>query len=460
MASRGSTVVMALLFLGACGPRRPEEPVAPASIPVSAPVPVPEKSSGPLTLERAIATAFERNPGLRAAAERIAIAEARVIEAGAAFYPEFGARVSYVKTDNPAQAFGMIVSQRRFSPAFDVNDPGSVANWRPELVGSFAVFRGGADAHAFEAARDGREAADHERSAVRNALAEAVTATWYALLGAREQVAVARASVEAVEGGLAEARKRFDAGALLKSDVLSLEVRRAAAREGGIRAGNAVEQARAGLKALLGSDPGEIDPGAPAAEPLRERTFAEALARASADRPELRASARLIELRRHEVEAEKGAFLPRVDLFGSYGFDDGNLEFSRRQDNWTFGIAVDLNLFSGFRSAARTAAAERRLAEAAALLEQVRLEVEQEVRGATLALGEAEERVKVGESAVAAGEEALRLVRGQFDGGTVTVTRYLEAEAALADARSRAIAARYDVRRAEARVRKSVGAWK
>ena len=35
--------------------------------------------------------------------------------------------------------------------------------------------------------------------------------------------------------------------------------------------------------------------------------------------------------------------------------------------------------------------------------------------------------------------------------------RYLEAEAAQADAQSRAIAARYDVRRAEAKLRKAIG---
>jgi outer membrane protein TolC len=66
----------------------------------------------------------------------------------------------------------------------------------------------------------------------------------------------------------------------------------------------------------------------------------------------------------------------------------------------------------------------------------------------------------VTEKAVAAAEEALRLVREQYQAGTATVTRYLEAEAALADARSRAISSRTDVRRSGAELRKAIGGWK
>src|SRR4051812_9697206 len=50
---------------------------------------------GPLTLDQAIFLALERNPDLRAAAERIGAAEAHVTVAASAFYPQFGARLSY-----------------------------------------------------------------------------------------------------------------------------------------------------------------------------------------------------------------------------------------------------------------------------------------------------------------------------------------------------------------------------
>ncbi len=447
------------VILAACARGRREAAPPPPPVP-EAPAAAPQ--AGPLTLARALEAAFERNPNLRAAAERIGAAQARAGEAASAFYPQVAARSSYVRTDNPAQAFGMIVSRRRFTPSLDVNDPGAKENYRCEVVGYLSIFRGWQDLHHAAAAGHGAEASALERSAIRNALGEAVVATWYAVLGAREQVDVARASIQAVESELAEARKRFDAGALLKSDVLSLEVRLAIAREGRLRARNAVRTAVEGLRVLLAlgsTEEIEIDPEPPA-EPPVDVTARDALAQAQGGRPELRAAAELAEVRRRELEAERGAWLPRVDAFGSWGQDHSAFEWDHDQDNWTLGVVVELDLFNGFRSTHRARAAERRLAEARALQDKARLEVEGEVKTAILALEDARERVEVTVKAVAAAEEALRLVQAQYQAGTATVTRYLEAEAALADARSRAIAARYDVRRAEARLRKAIGFWK
>ncbi len=452
----------ALLACAGRRPTNPEESVLPPP-PTPPVVPLPPAQEGPMTLERAVTLAFERNPSLRAAAERIEVARSRLSEAASAFYPQVAMRSSYVRTDNPAQAFGAIVAQRRFSPFLDVNDPGIVENFRSEVTGYLSLFRGGQDAAGASAAFHGLQAAAFERSALRNALGEAVVATWYAILGAREQMGAAQASIQAVEAELAEARKRFEAGALLKSDVLSLEVRLAAAREGHLRARNAVQTALEGLRTLLALELGdvlEISPDPPVGDDCPECTLSEALARALRDRPEIRAAAELAEIRRRELQSEKGAWLPRVDVFGSWGQDHDTFEWDHDQDNYAFGVVAEMDLFSGFRTKERVRAAERRLREAGFLQDKIRREIEEEVRVSLLALDEARERVRATEASSAAAEEALRLVREQYQAGTATVTRYLEAEAALADARSRSISARYDVRRAEARMKKAMGFWK
>jgi outer membrane protein len=434
-----------------------EGPAVPLRRPASPP------PTGRLTLDETLVLAFERNTDLRAAVERIGAAEAHVTEASSFFYPQLGARLSYGRTDNPAQAFGMIVSQRRFSPSTDVNDPGATQNWRPELVATYSIFRGFQDLYGAEAAQRGVELAAFERSVIHNALGQAVTETYLIHLAARQQIEVAVASTKAVEGELAEARKRYDAGALLKSDLLSLEVRLAAAKDVEVRARNGVQQALASLRVLLALKTDEsIDlsseiPPEDASLPTQRE---EVLRRAAEGRPELRAAARLVDLRRSELSVEQGGWFPRIDAFASYGQDAPDLELSSHQDNWAFGVALDLPLFSGFRTKARVTSAERRLAEARALEEKARLDIEQEVRIALLRREEARERIPLSERAVAAAEEALRLVREQYQAGSTTVTRYLEAEAALADARSRSISSQTDARRAEGAVRKAIGGWK
>src|SRR5579859_814534 len=379
--------------------------------------PVESLPSGPLTLDQVLSLALARNSDLRAAGERIGVAEAHVAEAASTFYPQVGARLSYGRTDNPAQAFGMIVAQRRFSPLSDVNDPGATQNWRPELIASYSIFRGFQDANGVDAAKKSTEIAAFERSAIRNALGHAVTETYFVHLAARQLVEVALASVKAIESELVEARKRFDAGALLKSDVLSLEVRLAVARDGEVRARNGVEHARTSLRVLLALGPEEtveLSSEFPPQDPSLPVDRGDAMKQALEERPELQAAARLVDLRKSELLMEKGAWLPSVDAFASFGQDAPNLDFSAHQDNWTFGFSVDLPLFSGFRTQAKVAAAERRLREVRALEDKVRLGIEQEVRIALLHREEARERGKVTEKAIAAAEEALRLVREQY----------------------------------------------
>jgi outer membrane protein TolC len=333
---------------------------------------------------------------------------------------------------------------------------------RPEIIGALPLFRGGQDYERRQAAALGVEAARFERAAVRNALADAVIATYYTLLAAPEQVEVTRLSIDAVGAALAQARARVEAGTALKSDPLSLEVRLAAAQEGHVRARNAVELARTGLRILLGmraEAPLEIVTLRDVHEPALPEHFADALQEALAGRPEIQAAGRVVAMREHEVKVERAAYLPRVDAVGSYGNDSEDFKLSQTRDNWIFGASAELDLFSGFRTAERVRAAERRLAEARQAERKTQLEVERDVKTAFLAYQEARERARVTAAAIAAADEALRLVQEQYRAGATTITRYLETEVARSDARSRAIAARYDARRTAAGLQKAMGRW-
>jgi len=65
----------------------------------------------------------------------------------------------------------------------------------------------------------------------------------------------------------------------------------------------------------------------------------------------------------------------------------------------------------------------------------------------------------VTEASVAQAEESLSLVRKEYEGGSATITRYLEAELALNRARILAKAACYDKQRAVASVGRGIGYW-
>jgi outer membrane protein TolC len=338
-----------------------------------------------------------------------------------------------------------------------------VENFRPEIIGTWSLFRGGQDYYRKKAAELGVEAAELERSALHNHLAAAVTSAYYALVIAPKEVEVARRSMAAVDSELAQARARYQEGTELKSDVLSLEVRLAQARESEVRAVNAIESAHSGLITLLGGNEG--NPVAVSESTLPPPDWVEpdvnkVLAEARSQRPELHAAERLVELRRSELQAERGARLPRINAYVAYGQNLRSPGFSTAKDNTSLGINAELDLFTGGEVTARISAAERRVAAAEAQREQDRLQIEDEVRKSHVSLREAIERMKVTQAALSAAEEALRLVHEQYGGGAATVTRYLEAEADRADAETRAIAAGYQAYVAEANLKKASGFWR
>jgi len=384
-----------------------------------------------LTLNQAIDHALTNNPDMAIAEERIGQAQAQLGVALSAFYPTVTARVSHESSNNPARVFAMIVAQRDFqnSDFANINQPGFRDNFRPEITGKISLFRGGQDYYRQEAAKLGMDAAELEQTALRNALVEAVTGTYYANLAAREADKVAQDSIAAIRSELDQTRKRYQAGTALKSDVLSLEVQLSEAEATAIATANNIEVTHTGLGILLGlpaTSGFSIAPASSLAKPVSGRPINDLIQQALAVRPELQASAKQVAIREQEVKAEEAAYLPRADAFVSYGQDSQEPGFSAARDNFTAGVSVEMDLFNGFNTKNKVNAAKHKLAEARQNEQKARLSVEQEVKVASLNMKEALARLQVSEAAVAAADEALRLVGEQRRAETVTVTRYLK----------------------------------
>ena len=428
---------------------------------------VPERlNTQSFTLDQAIDYALANNPDLQIAAERIGQAQAQLGVALSAFYPQVTARVGYQHSNNPAEVFGMIVSQRDFdaNSIANINNPGYRQNFRPEIIGKMSLFRGGQDYQASKAAELGIDAAEFERSTVRNALIEAVTATYYAYLAAIETQKAAQDSISAITSELNQTKLQYEAGTVLKSDVLSLDVQLAEAQNAEIRAANGIEIAKTSIANLLGLSSFHAFTVASSstllANPKLPTSFNDLLDQAMAQRPEVKAAASQVEINLRKLKSEQGAYLPKADAYVSYGQNSQSPGFNSEKDNVTAGVTVEMDLFSGFNTQQRVNAAERKAAEAREIERKTKLAIEQEVKIAFLKLKEALARLHVTETSVLAADEALRLVNEERRAEVVTVTRYIESEAARNNAQSNTIAAHYDALSAEAALKKAVGDWK
>lgn len=424
-----------------------------------------ESATQTYTLEQAINIALENNPEIGIMQARIEQANAQLGEALSAFYPQVKADLSYQHSDNPSQAFAMIIAQRRLSFAKGdnyFNHPGGVDNYRPEVTASYSLFRGGQDYYRKKAAELGIETSELEKAATRNRLVNNVTATYFGELAAIDAHMVSLKSIDAVESELHQSKLRYDAGTVLKSDVLSLEVQLAEAKDAEIQAANAIELTKAMLKSLLGLPSGQdviIAESSGNQSPNMPEDFDALLNQALSRHPELQAAEKRAAIAEQQLNAAQAAHLPRADAFVSYGSDSKDLAFSGNRDNVTAGVMVQVDIFSGFATQEKIKKAEHELTAAKEAVRQTRLRVEQQVKTARLKLLEALNRQQVALTSVQASEEALRLVNEQRNAGVVTVTRYIEAEVARDKAQTREIAARYDALRAEADLKQAIGFW-
>lgn len=415
------------------------------------------------TLEQVIDVALDNNPDMSIMESRIEQAQAQLGETLASFYPEIKTSLSYQYSNNPAQAFAMLISQRRLEFAgVDFNHPGGVENFRSQVTASYSLFRGGQDYYMKQAAELGVENSELEKSATRNRLINNVTAAYYGELAAIAAHKVSQRSIDAVESELQQSRVRFDAGTELKSNVLSLEVRLAEAQEAESQSANAIEMAQNMLKTLSGlsiSEKFAINEDAENALPRKVSNFNELLNQTLGNHPELKAAEKRVEIAEKQVLVAKGAYLPRANAFVSYGADSKNMNYSGNNDNVTAGVSVEMDIFSGFATSEKLKKAEHELRSAKESARQTRLQIENQLKTAQLKLQDALKRVEVSAVAVQAAEEALRLVNEQRKAGVETVTRYIEAEVARDKANTRQITARFDAMRAEADLKQASGFW-
>ena len=253
--------------------------------------------------------------------------------------------------------------------------------------------------------------------------------------------------------------------AALKSDVLSLQVRLAQANESLVQSQNRFKLAKASLANLMGFDPAEFsERGNLLANTGETRievpeTYENGIIQALSQRPELEKVRKQLIRSRMGLDAAKKDYLPSIDLVGNYYVDDPNLDYNRDRENWTAGVMLKWDLFTGFSTKAKIDKADATVKEMLSAARQAVLGIKLDVKSAYLNREAAEARYKVAASSVESAEESYRLVKAHYKGGSVSITRYLEAELDRSRARISSTAAFYDKIKADADLARSIGKW-
>ena len=407
------------------------------------------------TLDRAVATALERNPDARAARARIDGAQAMVDQAQSAWRPQVSVSGRYTDTNSPMMAFGSILNQRAFNFGLDFNRPGNIDNLNATGTVAYNLYAGGRATAGRAAARAGVEAADSDLRAAHQHLATEVVRAALNLRKAREAVTAVEGGVRAYEAAVGVARARFDAGQLLKADLLSLEVQLAQTRESLSSARHGAALASRAFHFILGLDPTEAtvelaedDPALARLAPPDTRDFSQ--------RPEILGLQARVRAAGAMVEAARGAKRPTVNAFASYQYDQG-WQTARHGDSWLAGLSVDLNVFDGGQTAGKLRQSNAEVTQVKEMLRKATLGIGLEVEQARLAHADATERLAVSSRAVEQATESASLTRARFEKEALLTADLIGAESRLLESRLRRTFALVDERLALVELRRALG---
>lgn len=398
-----------------------------------------------LDLEQAMALARTRAREAAAARHRATAADERAREAAAMRLPTVSLQEIWLRTDSPAEAFGLLLNQERFSlaefAAGDPNAPSPTENALTRLELSLPLYTGGELPARIRQARLAAAAARDTAAWIEEGAALAGAEAYIRLAQAREQIILLESALATARAHERLAGAFVDQGMLVRSELLRAEVERARLEDLLSQARGQARVAEAGLSFRLAADLSTRWQLEPLPEPTPLAEGLDGWLAAARTRPDLAAAKGLLAAGELEVRARRAGRLPRVALMARRDFNDDR-PFGSAGDSTAIMAVAGIDLFSGGRHRAAAAAARAEAEAGRGEVEQLRAGIQLAIRDAYERAASARERHRTALAALDAAREAERITEARFQQGVVRTIDLLDAATARREAETRELVAR------------------
>lgn len=385
-----------------------------------------------LSLARTIQLALANNLATRTAAEQQNEAAARAREALAPLLPNVGAVAYQASTTANLAAIGF---RKDFIPGMDSTFIGPYDTFDARFYLVQSIFNLGS-IRRYQAGRTGVELAALSDRLAREQIAAAAALAY--IIACRSELAVTavQADLDLARRLLELARTEHDAGVATGLDVTRAQTRVSQEEVRLAQARTSATDARLQLLRVTGlplasrpvlADPLRAErPEPPPVEP--------SVATALQDRCEVRIAESQVRLAAQLRGAAKGDLLPSLDVAGDYGASGVHID---ENDLPTRFIALRLNIpvFNGGANWARLAEADSRLRQARLQRDDVKAQVEQDVRQAVDLLATSNDQVLAADQSLALAKLELAQAQDRFAAGVSDNIEVLSAQTALENAR-------------------------
>lgn len=292
--------------------------------------------------------------------------------------------------------------------------------------------------------------ADATYEVARQDLMERLSNRYFALLAAYDNLKFARSAKQAFRRQLEEAQLRFDVGLIAITDVEEAQAGYDLAVADEILAKNELDNAREALREITGRYPirlATLKKQVPLLRPYPD-DIDKWTKVALEQNPQILAAQFAVETAHKEVEKQRAANLPTIDLIAQHRYNDvlrGNSNPpGTLTTNNSVGIQLNYFLYEGGAIRSRTREAQQRKIQAVDKLELQRRATQLQTRQAYWNLLSNISRVKALKQALKSSQTALQSIQTGFDLGTRTSVDVVNAQRDLLAAQRNYSRARYD----------------
>ncbi|HLV00416.1 MAG TPA: TolC family protein [Acidobacteriota bacterium] len=401
-----------------------------------------------LTLQKAVELALSEDGNTRVRISEVAVDEARANSrlARAPLLPHVEAGVLQQRQTRNLEAIGL--------RAFESFRP-------PTLVGPFGTFdaRGSVSQALLDlsglwnlkASKVAVEAAQRNHDRTRDETATDVARAFLYGLLARERLAVAKANTELARSLKRLAEDQLQAGTGTRIEVTRADVQLSHELQQELEAENALRDSILVLLRLIGLDlnrPVRLSGTLKTAEESPP-SLEELLALAFSSRSDLQSRLKEVEEAELRHQSARLKRLPRVAAFADYGTI--GTEPGEAIPTWTAGLSLRFPIFDGGTIEADTALQAARLKQQRLQLDDLRDQIELEVRQALEDVEVAHAQLEVSRKGQALAEDELERARRRYQAGVTTSLEVAEAQTRLERARDNRVQAlfKYNLARLE-----------
>jgi outer membrane protein TolC len=278
---------------------------------------------------------------------------------------------------------------------------------------------------------------------------------YYGLFSAQRLLQVAEETVTQNQKHLEEAQARFEVGVAPRFDVTQAQVQVSNAELNRVTARNNVALGYETLRTAMGqSEPLQavlVEVSDRPTPPLTDETV---LQQAYFHRSELQSLGAQQRAAAERVAALQKQYLPTVSGTAQYNWTGREYPL---QQGWMWGVTLTVPLFDDILTVAQVGEAQATARALQAQVDNVRQQVQLEVRQGLLNMRQAEESMRVSAQTLALARENLDLAEGRYSAGVGNIIELTDAQVSLTSAHANTIKSLYDYKTALAALEKAVG---